>query len=233
MIKSIISASAIALALLFSGCANRDLQGTHSGFLTKYDNLEENDKLEGDTRVFITPGSDFTKYENIYVAPVQIISAIPESEWTPEQKILFEKISTYLTTGYKDALRDGTGYRLTEDKKSPKTIVFEGAISAVAVNHDDMEWYQFTPITLGLTVAARVTYVNGAVRILGEGRMTDASTGKVLLRAMTLQKGKEVKTAADRLVFNDVKPALDAWLKRTNKNLLKLRKGIVKYHANN
>ena len=112
---------------------------------------------------------------------------------------------------------------LQRKKDTPKTLVFEGAVSAVEVHFDDMQWYQFTPITLGLTGIARATYVDGAVRILGEGRFYDGTTGKLLLSAMTLQKGQEVSTDADKLVFADVKPALDVWLKRTNKNLAKLR----------
>jgi len=231
MIKSILSASVIITTLLFTGCANRNMQAKNSGFLKSYDNLEENDKLDG-TRVMVTPGSDFTKYENIYVADVQVKSSIPESEWTPEQKILFEKITAYLTNGYKNMLRDGTGYRLVEDKNTPNTIVFEAAISAVEVHFDDMQWYQFTPITLGLTVAARATYVDGAVRILGEARISDAATGKVLLRGMRLQKGEEISTDADKLVFKDLKPSLDKWLKITEGNLVKLRKGVIKYEEN-
>ena len=227
-IYTLLGATLMSAAIMFSGCANRDMQARHSGFLKNYDELKENDKLEG-TRVKVEIGADFTKYENIYIAPVQIVSAIPKSKLTVEQKILFEKISDYLTNGYKTALKDGTGYRLVENKETPKTIVFEGAVSAVEVHYDDMQWYQFTPITLGITGIARATYIDGSVRILGEGKFYDAKTGKLLLSAMTLQKGQEVSTDADKLVFADVKPALDAWLKRTNKNLAKLRKGVIKY----
>lgn len=214
--------------LLTTGCANRDMQAKHSGFLKNYEHLKENDKLEG-TRAQIMPGADFTKYENIYIEPTKIISQIPENEWTPEQKILFEKISEYLTNGYKETMKNSTGYRLVEDKNTPKTIIFESAISAVEVHFDDMEWYQFTPVSLGLTAIARATYVDAAVRILGEGRLIDASNNKLLMRAMTLQKADEVSTEADKLVFNDVKPALDTWIKRANENVIKMRKGIIKY----
>ena len=227
-LHTLLAAAIISAAIMFTGCANRDMQAKNSGFLNNYDGLEENDKLEG-TRVKIEPGADFTKYENIYIEPVKIISAIPEKEWTPEQKILFEKISEYLTNGYKTALKNGTGYRLVDKKDTPKTVIFEAAISAVEVHFDDMQWYQFTPITLGLTAVARATYVDGAVRILGEGNFYDAKTGKLLLSGMSLQKGEEVSTDADKLVFADLKPALDVWLKRTNKNIEKLRKGVLKY----
>jgi len=227
MIKVILSTVVLTGALLMTGCANRSMQDRDSGFFKKNEELKAHEQLDG-TKVLVTPGVDFTKYENIYVEDVIVNTAIPEEEWTPEQKILYEKITDYLTQGYKDALRNGTAYRLVEDKSAPKTIVFEVAISAVEVHFDDMQWYQFTPITLAMTAAARATYVDGAVRILGQARFTDAQTGKVLLKAMRLQKGEEVKTEADRLVFKDLKPGLDAWLKTTEENLVKLRKGLIK-----
>jgi len=226
-ISSFLTVAILGATILMSGCANRGMQGKHSGFLKSYDHLEDNDELEG-TKVYITPGSDFTKYENIYIPRVKVISAIPDSELTAEQKILFDKISEYLTQGYKKSLKEGTGYRLVEDKTIPKTLSFEVAVSAVEVHYDDMQWYQFTPITLGLTAVARATYVDGAVRILGEGRIVDLSNGKVLLRGMRLQKGQEVTTDGNKLLFKDVKPGLDVWLKKTNMNLAKLRKGIIK-----
>jgi len=229
MTKAILSTVVLTGALLMTGCANRGMQDNSSGFFKKgkTEELKEHDELDG-TKVLVTPGADFSKYENIYIADVVIKSAIPEEKWTPEQKILFEKVTNYLTDGYKKAISEGTGYRLTEDKNTPKTLVFEAAISAVEVHFDDMQWYQFTPITLGLTLAARATYVDGAVRILGQARFTDAQTGEVLLRAMRLQKGEEVKSDADKLVFKDLKPALDVWLERTEENLVKLRKGLIK-----
>jgi major membrane immunogen (membrane-anchored lipoprotein) len=229
---TLLSTTLICTSLLFTACANRDVQAKHSGFLKNYDDLKENDKLEG-TRVKVETGADFTKYKNIYITPIEIVSVIPKDELTTGQKNLFEKITNYLTDGYKEAFRNGTGYILVDKKDTPNTLVFEGAISAVEVHFDDMQWYQFTPITLGITGMARATYVDGAVRILGEGRFYDGKTGKLLLSTMTLQKTQEISTDADKLVFKDVKPALDEWVKHTNENLEKLRSGIVKYQNQN
>lgn len=230
-INKLLSATIVTTALLFSGCANKDMLAKHSGFLKSYDGIKENDKLEG-TRVYIKPDADFTKYENIYIDDVEVVSGISEKELTSQQKKLFEQITKYLTEGYKKVIADSVSYKLVEDKNTPKTLVFSGGISAVEVHFDDMQWYQFTPVTLGMTIAARATYVDGSVRILGEARIVDASTGKVLLRAMRLQKGEEISSDADALIFEDVKPALDAWLKITVKNIAKLRNGVVKYQKN-
>jgi hypothetical protein len=227
MRKVILVIVGFSLALMFISCSNKDLQNQHSGFLKSYDDMQENDSVDG-AKIYISPDVDFTKYENIYIEPVQVVSRISKEDLTLSQTILFEKITSYLTQRYKDTMLEGTSYRLVNDKTLPNTLVFEAAISAVVVSYDDMSWYQFTPVTLGVTAVARSTYVNGSVRILGEARLVDASDSRVLLRAIRLEKGQEVKTDADELVFSDVKPSLDIWLKKTNENIIKLKKGLVK-----
>ncbi|RLA79010.1 MAG: hypothetical protein DRG78_13815 [Epsilonproteobacteria bacterium] len=228
-IASLLTTTLIAGALFITGCANKDMQTeNHSGFLKNYDNLEENDNFK-DARINVAKDADFTKYEYIYIEPVQVIHGASETKISAQEEELFKEISDYLTAGYKTAIQNGSGYKLAQTKDQANTLIFEGAISAVEVHFDDMVWYQFTPITLVLTGMARATYVDGAVRILGEGRFTDAQTNEVLMRAMLLQKGDEITTDADKLVFKDVKSALDTWLKRSNKNLATLKEGKVKF----
>lgn len=205
------------------GCANKSMEDKHSGFLKSYSGLK--DVAEG-RKLQIMPGADFAKYKNLYVAPVQILHGIVEGVVTPSEKKLFQEMSDYLTEGLKKDTKKNGILTLTEDKKAPQTMVFESAISAVAVNFDDMSWYQFTPITMAATAAARASVVDKQVRILGEARLSDGDTGSVLMRVVNLQKGHEVApgTEVDDLVFADVQPALDAWLKQYSKNLASIRK---------
>jgi len=226
-LSTLFGATAVSAALLLTGCSNSELKEQTSGFLTSYDNLEEKDGVEH-TKMYIAKDADFTKYENIYVAPVQIISQTAQKNLTTEQVELHAAISTYLTDGYIKNLQKNKVYTLVQDKNTPNTLVFEAAISAVAINYDDLSWYQYTPITLAVTGVARASFVSGNVRVLGEGRFTDSDTSEVLMRAVSLQKGEEVKTAADKLTLKDVKPALDAWLKRIDKNLVNLNNGSLK-----
>ena len=224
--KLVLLCAIFSMALFMGGCANRAMEGQHSGFLNDYEGLDDNPQFEG-AMVRVMPGADFTKYQNIMVAPVKIISNIPEGEVSPAQTKLFSQISQYLTDGYIRNLQQGGSYNVV-DSAGPDTMIFEVAISAVEVHFDDMQWYQFTPVTLGLTVVARATYVDQAVRILGEARVTDSESGEVLLRAMGLQEGEEVGTEADELVFADVKPALDIWLERSSKRFEEMKKGLIK-----
>jgi len=211
-IQTMITSTVLAAAILMSGCANKEMEEQQSGFLKSYEGLEEDKKFEG-TLTRVTPGADFNKYQNIIVAPIQILSGISEDAKTPQQKKLIQDMSDYLTEGYKEAFRTDTAFNVVETK-GPGTILFEGAISAVEVHHDDLEWYQLIPISLAVTGVARATFVDGKARILGEGRLSDSQTGEVLVRAVSLQKGQPVTTDKDHLEFKDVQPGLDAWLGR-------------------
>ncbi len=228
--QTLLVSTVIASALLLTGCANKQMQEQESGFLHGYDDLEKHELFEG-SKIQIMPGADFTKYNKIMVSPVKIISGIELENETPEQKKLFQQISTYLTNGYKTEIKKSGQYQLT-GTASPDTMKFEAAISAVTVSHDDLTWYQFTPISFGITVAARATYVEKAVRILGEGRLVDSVNNTVLMRAVSLQEGDEVGTDDEQLLFEDVKPALDAWLKRSTRNFANMRSGELNYENN-
>lgn len=227
MNRKLISLLAIvSIALLLGGCANRSMKNQNSGFLADYEGLDDNPNFDG-AMVQVMPGADFSQYQNIIVVPVKIISNIPAGEVTPAQTKLFSQISAYLTEGYIQSFKQNGTYNVV-DVAGPNTMNFEVAISAVEVHFDDIQWYQFTPVTLGLTIASRATFVDQAVRILGEARISDSESGKVLLRAMSLQEGEEVGTEADQLVFADVKPALDVWLKRSTQRLAEMKKGLIK-----
>ena len=214
--RKITASIVIGAALLMSGCANKDLEEKQSGFLKSYKGLEEDPKFKN-IQIAITDGIDFSQYNSIMIDDIIVMSGIPKEKQTLKQKQLYKDISDYLTSHYKEKVR-GSVYNLAEEV-APKTMRYEIAISAVEVHFDDMSWYQYTPITLALTGAARSTYSDEAVRILGEARLVDAQTGEVLMRARSLQTGEKVTVEADELTFKNVKPGLDGWLKNTQNNL--------------
>jgi len=227
--KTALIVTAVATSFLISGCVSKPVPQKNSGFFKDYNELAQENKKFTHRHAQIMPDADFSQYENVYVAPIQVVSSIPKEQETDEQKKLYKEISDYLTRAYKKEVKANGIYTLVEDKTVAKTLVFEAAMSAVEVHFDDTTWYQFMPIELGLTAVARNTYMDGSVRVLGEGRLVDAKTGKLLLRTMNLQKAQEVSTQDEFLIFTDVQPALDAWLKNSIKNLVELRKGIKKY----
>jgi len=59
---------------------------------------------------------------------------------------------------------------------------------------------------------------------LGEAKMTDSQSNKVLFRSMGLQKGQEIKSSNAQLTFEDVKPALDQWLSNADTRVKEMMK---------
>ena len=187
--RLLLSSTIIAATLLVSGCANKNLQTKESGFLNNYDNLEKQENLSK-AKAYISPSADFSKYKNIYVAPVEIISAIPKDEQTSKQKILFTQMQDYLTSHYKKVIKDGTDYNLVDSPAYPKTVIFKSAISAVEVNHDDLGGMDIMPMMFVVKMIKR-SDTNGNIRILGESRLSDASNDKILVSMLELHKGKK------------------------------------------
>jgi len=225
--KILFSSVIVAATLLVNGCANKDLQTKESGFLNNYNNLEKQENLSK-AKAYISPSADFAKYKNIYVAPVEIISAIPKDEQTYKQKLLFTQMQDYLTSHYKEVIKDGTNYNLVDSPNFPKIVVFNSAISAVEVNHDDLGGMDIMPMMFVVKMIKR-SGTNGNIRILGESKLSDASNGNMLVSMLELHKGKKVKVSADELEFKDVQDTLDDWMINTKNNLVRLRRGIVKY----
>lgn len=227
--KYLFTSIILGVTLFISGCANKDMQAKESGFFKNYDKLEKQKNMSI-AKAYISPDADFSKYRYIYVAPVKIISAIPKDEQTYKQKLLFTKMEDYITNRYKEVIKDGTNYTLVDTPSKENTLVFESAISAVEVHYDDLSGMDVMPMMFVVKMIKR-SGSDANVRILGESRLSDGSTKEVLVNMIELHKGEKVNVEADEIGFKDVKIALDDWMINTKNNLVRLRKGIVKYQG--
>lgn len=223
--NKIMMSLAMTSILVFSGCANKAMkdEAAKSGFLGNYSDLKEDKKYPG-AAAWVSPNADFKKYNSIVVMPVQVNHGIGEKELTPVQKQLFQEMSDYLTRGLVQQIQASGRFEVVS-VASPSTMQLEVRVGAVSVNHDDMKFYQFIPVALVATGIARVTNISKAsVRILGEGRLSDSGTNEALIRSMGLQKGQEISSSGQELVFADVKPALDHFLNNSAKRLVEISK---------
>ncbi len=224
----LLSSSLMGAMLFISGCSSKNMTVNDSQFLDTKEDFKETAKLEG-TKTYFAPKADFTHYKNIYIAPVKVLAVIDEKDQTPEQKLLISQISEYLTMAYKQMIQRESIYTLVDSPEHANTLVYEGSISSVSVEFDDLNGMSYMPMMFVGTMIARATFKDGSIRILGEGRIKDAQTGEVLIQMMRLEKGKEIDIDEDKLVFKDVKPVLDNWLNSSTQNLKKLRAGILQH----
>lgn len=225
--KYLIASSIVAATLLVSGCANKNMQTKESGFLNNYDKLEKQDNMSK-AKAYISPSADFSKYKNIYIEPVKIITGIPRDEQTDKQKIMFMKMQDYLTSNYIDIIEDSTNFNVVKTKDNKNTMIFESAISAVEVHSDDLSGMDFMPMMLVVKMITRPSS-EANVRLLAESKLSDASTKEVLVQMLELHKGEKVKVDADELEFKDIQVTLDDLMLNIKDNIVRLRRGIVKY----
>ncbi|MDQ7062121.1 MAG: DUF3313 family protein [Sulfurimonas sp.] len=206
-LKIIIMSGALASLLLMSGCAGKEAGvATNTGFFEDY--------TKTTTQTVIKPAA--VVYTKINVAPVKVVSGILQE--TPSQKKMYKEIEEYLMSEYKKIVQASKRYTLS-DTKSVDTLVLQSAISTVEVHYDDAQWRQHTPIAMGLDTISFNAYMYEFVRILGESKLVDSTTGKVLSRTMKIQKNDKIKITGDDLVFKDIKPALDSWLAQVKADL--------------
>lgn len=228
--KSMFMISVVTVGvLLFGGCALKDMKdrAVKSGFLGNYAELSEDDEYKG-VGYWVNQNTDFSKYDSAIVVPVLVNHGVAEKNLTPQRKELYKKSSDYLTASIENKIMTNGRFKLVTEP-SPTTLKLEIQISAVQVEYEDMKFYHFVPAVLVGTIAARGSGISKAsVRVLAEGRVTDSLTNEAVIRTMSLQKGQEISSSGEELVFGDVKPALDHFIANASKRLVEMKKSYKK-----
>lgn len=207
-LSTIFAVALIAFAFLINGCAGKSVAAKNSGFFNDYTQLKSSDGLSA-AKSF--KEYDLSKYKTVLISPVQVIAMIPEAQQSDSQKMLYKKISEYVTEGYKSEIQKNSNFKVV-DTKEQDTIVLESAISTVEVHFDDKKWNQFSPIAMDVTVTSFNSYIYGNVRVLGEKRIVDATTGETILESMEIIKDEKIILNSEILKFENIKPALDKWI---------------------
>ncbi len=216
----------LALGLLLSGCAsNKNLTSQQSGFLDDYSSLKQS-PYDPTTRLYIAQDVDFSSYDNVMVEPVNIIA---NNEQIKANKGLLKEMSGYLTQKVRRSIRKNPNFKLVT-KPQAKTVKIAFALTAVTVDYSDREVYQYIPVALVITEAARASGASKKdARVVVELRVTDANTGQVLGRALSSQEGEQVAIDKEKeLTLDLLKPALDKIAKRVNERLDEMKKKIKK-----
>ena len=101
------------------------------------------------------------------------------------------------------------------DKAALDTIRIKPAITSIFTSHDDKGFYQYLPIGMVVTGAARTSGLSKEnVRVITEIKVTDSVSGQVLAKAIDLKAGKEMQNKESEVVLSDVEPVLEQWAQR-------------------
>lgn len=183
-------ASIIVLVLFLTGCAaNRMSEDKYSGFLDNYDQLVPSKKYP-QTRFYIAPDANFSSYSAYMIDPVYVV--LPGGMAQPEDQ-LFNNIAKT----YHDELM----------------AAFE-AEGFTVVNEIGPNVARITSAVTGVYSSADGTFSKTKARIIMEGKVTDATTSKLLGSVIDLQTGQTLKSAEDIVTLDSFRPVLRAWARR-------------------
>ncbi len=219
-IHAIFNAVALGSLLMMSGCASKAVYQEQTGFLDDYETLISGSSCSKEQTIYMYSAQDLHDFNKVTIKPVKVISAIPESEQTQEQKKLYELISTYVTYGLKKAINEDTTLSL-EEMPGKDTLDLELAVSVVEVHLNDENWNQCSKTALGVNVVTYGVYLDDAVRVLIESRISTEET--LQAQSMQIIKDHVIRAENNTLIFENVKPALDAWLKDATKSINTIR----------
>ncbi|MFT5661802.1 MAG: hypothetical protein ACI9TV_002449 [Sulfurimonas sp.] len=210
-LQTVLTSVVLGLAVMMSGCSSKkEGPAVNTGFFKNYETLEAQK----------SPANKSLKnYTKIQIAPVHVVPAITVDKQTASQKKMYKDIAMYLNHQYAKIISE-SGYSIA-NKKGKDTLSLESAISAVEVHFDDKEWNQLSPIAMGLDVVSFNAYMYEFVRLLGEMRLVDSETGKVVARNLTILKDEKIFITGDDLELKNLKAGLDAWLVQVKVNLEK------------
>lgn len=219
MIKSFLIVSAL---IFLGGCASKNTQ--YSGFLEDYSTLEPSPYLPK-ALLYTAPGVDISNYENVMVEPVRIFA---NNEQIKADSGLLKEASMYLTQRVRNKLDKNPNFNLVTQPQD-KTLKIEFAITAVEAVHDERKGYQYIPVALVVSQAARASgAIDKNAMVAMELRVSDANTGKILAKVLDSEAGEKVNIQEKDIDFKHLKPALDTWADRFSDRLDHMKKNRIK-----
>ncbi len=201
--------SLLVSSALIAGCAsNKVTEDKYSGFLNDYSNLRPDPKDE-ETLGYTAPGINWQQYHSVMVDKVVVIT--PDGEEKTDGTLLLA-----ITDKYRALIQEKISKKFNlVDKAGPGTIRIQPAITSVYADYDDRAVYQYLPIGVVVTGAARTSGLSKqSARIMTEIRVVDSVNGQLLAQAVDLKEGKEKQDKDSEIVLADVIPILEQWAQR-------------------
>lgn len=198
---------ALLTAALLTACSSRTVEPEqYSGFLNNYSNLEPAKSASGsDVLRWVDPSVNIKSYNKLIYMPVTYYPE-PKPSSQVGSKVLND-ILAYTNTRLKASARKN--FTLVEDAGA-HTLLFKGAITAVATNNKGIQFYEVVPVALILAGTQVLTgYRTQETSLFFEGELVDSLTGKVILKVVRKGQGKSLSNKDKLLTVDDLKKVVD------------------------
>jgi hypothetical protein len=188
-----------------------------AGFLKDYSQLEMRKDAKGvERKIWINPKLRPQNYQKIIIEPITFFPAPSPTEQVSMGAL--DEIRAYIDSGVRKAVAASLPV-VSED--GPGVIRFRWAITAASVDKS-LKAYQLIPLALIVTAAKRGTGIETYnVKLMVEGEWVDSVSGEVLMRAVRVGKGVEVKGDAP-LTLKVAQPQLDSWMAAIKEDVARL-----------
>jgi hypothetical protein len=209
----------LASSAFMSGCLFGGPKETQSGFLTDYSDLKKGVYFN---REWIDPKADFSKYQNVKVAPVNLSYLDNKTSCDTNE---LEDLGTEFRKNIEQDLQKA-GFTTTSNPAENTLIV-----SVALTNIETPQILQnlavsaagaFVPIPLPFDDDGKTAF---------EGKVTDGTTGKVLIQFSEVQEGSgeslnlKGMTLGSYTKFTNTKIIFSDWANHISKLLAELKAG--------
>ncbi|MBE5250828.1 DUF3313 domain-containing protein [Mixta mediterraneensis] len=211
MRTSSLTALLVVASLLLMGCTSQvaDKQ-QYSGFLGDYSELKPSDSASGQpTLRWISPDYHNSNYNEVVYTPVVYYPAARPTQRISQQTL--DEVRNYIDIQLKGAI--ATRKPLVS-QKGPRSLSVRSAITAVTAENKGMQFYEMVPIAAVVagTMAASGYRIQNSELFL-EVEISDARTGKPLIKVVRKAFGKTVTNSNAPITFADLKPGLDTMIR--------------------
>jgi len=171
---------------------------------------------------YVDKDTDFTKYNDIIINPLKIITDTKESHI--DQKLISD-VYLYFDKKLQDELKP----IYKNNGKDKKSLQLSISIISIEASYDDLKIYQYLPYGLAFTALKRgAGYEKRKLKTSLALKLYDAKTLKTLVLLIDLEKSsKEIKDI-ENISLVDIKPILDNWAQRYKLRLTELKNGKYK-----
>lgn len=188
-----------------------------AGFLKDYTQLEMKKDAKGvERKIWISPKLTPKNYRKLIIEPITFFPAPQPTEQVSMAAL--DEIRAYIDGGVRKAVEASVPVVSTA---GPGVIRFRWAITAASVDKS-LKAYQLVPLALVVTAAKRGTgNATYDIKLMVEGEWVDSVSGEVLMRAVRVGKGVEVKGDAP-LTLKVAQPQLDSWMAALKEDVARL-----------
>jgi hypothetical protein len=167
-------------------------------------------------RIWISPKLRPKNYQKMIIEPITFFPAPQPTEQVSMAAL--DEIRAYIDSGVRKAVEANIPVVSTA---GPGVIRFRWAITAASVDKS-LKAYQLVPLALVVTAAKRGTgHATYDIKLMVEGEWVDSVSGEVLMRAVRVGKGVEVKGDAP-LTLKVAQPQLDSWMAALKEDVARL-----------